>query len=78
MKIIRTDATEFQNFFQSLRRWGGAFTPELLANVGQIIQDVSLRGDEALFQYTKKFDGHDLTAATLEATNAEKKKRLPK
>lgn len=78
MKIIRADATEFRDFFQELRRRGGAFTPDLLANVAQIIHDVSVRGDEALFHYTKKFDGHDLTAATLEVTDAERKEALAK
>ena len=78
MKIIRADATEFRDFFQDLRRRGGAFTPDLLANVAQIIHDVSVRGDEALFHYTKKFDGHDLTAATLEVTEAERKEALAK
>jgi histidinol dehydrogenase len=78
MKIIRADAPEFRDFFQKLRRRGGAFTPELLASVTQIIHDVSVRGDEALFHYTKKFDGHDLTAATLEATDAERKEALAK
>jgi len=73
MKIIRADATEFREFFQKLRRRGGAFTPDLLAGVAQIVHDVSVRGDEALFHYTKKFDGYDLTAATLEATDAERK-----
>ena len=74
MKIIRADATEFRDFFQALRARGGAFTPELLTNVAQIVHDVSLRGDEALFHYTKKFDGFDLTTATVEATEAERKK----
>jgi histidinol dehydrogenase len=73
MKIIRADATEFLDFFQKLRRRGGAFTPDLLENVAQIIHDVSLRGDEALFHYTKKFDGYDLTTATVEATDYERK-----
>ncbi|MEN6468521.1 MAG: histidinol dehydrogenase [Smithella sp.] len=73
MKIIRSDATEFRDFFQTLRARGGAFTPDLLANVAQIVHDVSLRGDEALFHYTKKFDGCDLTAATVEATPTERK-----
>ena len=73
MKIIRADATEFLDFFQKLRRRGGAFTPDLLENVAQIIHDVSVRGDEALFHYTKKFDGYDLTTATVEATDYERK-----
>lgn len=73
MKIIRADANEFRDFFQKLRGRGAAFTPDLLAGVAQIIHDVSVRGDEALFHYTKKFDGFDLSAATVEATGAERK-----
>jgi histidinol dehydrogenase len=73
MKILRADAPEFRDFFQALRRRGGAFTPDLLASVAQIVHEVSVRGDEALFHYTKKFDGHDLTAATLEVTDTERK-----
>ena len=73
MKILRADAPEFRDFFQALRLRGGAFTPELLASVAQIISDVASKGDEALFAYTKKFDGYDLTAATVEVTAAERK-----
>lgn len=78
MKTLRADAPEFRDFFQALRLRGGAFTPELLANVAQIIHNVSVRGDEALFAYTKKFDGYDLTAATVEVTDAERKEAQSK
>jgi histidinol dehydrogenase len=80
MKILRTDAPEFQDFFQALRRRGGAFAPELVADVARILADVSARGDEALFSYTLKFDGLTLTAATVEAGADERKEaaaRLP-
>jgi histidinol dehydrogenase len=73
MKIIRSDANEFQSFFQALRRRGGAFTPDLLACVAEIIHEVSTRGDEALFHYTQKFDGCTLTAETVEVTDQERK-----
>ncbi|MHB8137361.1 MAG: histidinol dehydrogenase [Smithellaceae bacterium] len=78
MKIIRADAPEFLDYFQQLRRRGGSFSPELIAAVSQIIRDVSVRGDEALFDYTKKFDGHLLTGETLEVTDAERKEALAK
>lgn len=73
MRIIRADAKEFRDFFQTLRGRGTAFTPDLLAGVAQIIQDISVRGDEALFHYTRKFDGCEMTEATVEATGAERK-----
>jgi histidinol dehydrogenase len=76
MKIIRADAAEFAEFFNKLRLRGGTFTPELLATVAEIIRDVTARGDEALFEYTAKFDGHELTAATVEVTDKERKEAL--
>ena len=76
MKILRADAKAFHHFFAALRTRGGAFSPKLLSDVARIVREVSVRGDEALFSYTRKFDGHDLTPATVEATDAEKEEAL--
>lgn len=76
MKILQTDAPEFIDFFSQLRQRGSAFEPELLTTVADIIRDVTLRGDEAVFEYTAKFDGHVLTADTIEAGDEEKKEAL--
>ena len=58
MRIIRTDDAEFEGYFQRIRERGRAFDPELWASVGRIVDDVALRGDEALFDYTARWDGH--------------------
>ena len=76
MKIIRADAPEFREFFQRLRRRGGSFSPEIISTASQIVHDVSVEGDEALFRYTKQFDGHDLSAETVEVTEEEKQEAL--
>jgi histidinol dehydrogenase len=76
MKIIRADDTGFAEFFHKLRQRGGGFSANFLATVAEIISDVSVRGDEALFDYTAKFDGHHLTAATVEVTAKEKNQAL--
>jgi histidinol dehydrogenase len=76
MKIIKADAAEFKNFFRELRQRGGAHSPKLLSDVTEIVRDVAARGDEALFQYTAKFDRYELTAATVEVTPAERKDAL--
>jgi histidinol dehydrogenase len=76
MKIIKSTAAEFKKFFSELRLRGGAHSPELLSSVARIVSDVQACGDKALFQYTAKFDGYKLTAATVEVTPAEKKKAL--
>lgn len=71
MKIIRTDNVEFERFFKRVRERGRAFDPELWASVGRIVDDVALRGDEALFEYTAQWDGHAVTADTVEALPEE-------
>ena len=76
MKIIKANAAEFKDFFRELRQRGGAHSPKLLSDVTEIVRDVAARGDEALFQYTAKFDRYELTAATVEVTPAERKDAL--
>ena len=76
MKIIRADAAEFVEYFRKLRQRGGTFTPGLFTTVSEIIRNVGAKGDEALFDYTAKFDGHQLTAATVEVTARERKEAL--
>jgi histidinol dehydrogenase len=76
MKIIEASAIEFREFFRKLRQRGGAFTPELLLSVAEIVNNVAAKGDEALFQYTKLFDGYEFTAATVEVTKKERKEAL--
>ena len=73
MRIIRTDDAEFEGHFQRIRERGRTFDPELWASVGRIVDDVALRGDEALFDYTARWDGHAVTAATVEASPEERK-----
>ena len=76
MKIIKANAAGFKDFFRELRQRGGAHSPKLLSDVTEIVRDVAARGDEALFQYTAKFDRYELTAATVEVTPAERKDAL--
>ena len=73
MKIIRTDSAEFEGHFRRIRERGRVFDPELWAAVGRIVEDVGRRGDEALFDYTARWDGHAVTAATVEASAVERK-----
>ena len=76
MKIIKANAVGFKDFFRELRQRGGAHSPKLLSDVTEIVRDVAVRGDEALFQYTAKFDRHELTTATVEVTPAERNNAL--
>lgn len=76
MKIIKANAIEFGEFFRKLRQRGGSFTPELLSSVAEIVSNVAAKGDEALFDYTAKFDRHELNAKTVEVTPAQRKEAL--
>ena len=73
MKIIRTDDAAFEQYFRMVRERGRVFDPELWASVGRIVDDVALRGDEALFEHTARWDGHIATAATVEALAEERR-----
>ncbi len=47
------------------------FTPELEADVREIVADVRRQGDGALLKYTRKYDRIDLTADELQVPEAE-------
>jgi len=50
--------------------------PEVREISEKIVEDVRQRGDAALFDYTKKLDKADITAATLRVSDAEMKEAL--
>lgn len=57
---------EHTDFLNELEQRRQAFYPEIEAAVRTILNDVRLRGDEALFELTRKFDGPDLRDSGLE------------
>lgn len=65
MKIRRlsTTAPGFNEALQTLIAFESAQDPAVDATVAQIIEDVKARGDEALLQYTQRFDRLDVHEA---------------
>ncbi len=57
MKPIRTGDSAFEILFDRIMKRGKVFDEELLRTVQSIVRDVAARGDEALFDYTERFDG---------------------
>ncbi|MCX7635559.1 MAG: histidinol dehydrogenase, partial [Syntrophales bacterium] len=65
LRIIPTTDGSFESFFQGLMARGEVFSPEVAQAVERIVSDVAERGDEALFSYTRRFDGYELTGANI-------------
>ncbi len=74
LKIIRADDEGFEKYFKGLRERGQVFDARLWSAVGAIVEDVAARGDEALFEYTARWDGHAVNQATVEVSTEEWKK----
>jgi len=71
MKIISLTKESKEELLQTLAmRSTDSFAKQQEA-VDAIVQDVRRRGDEAVFEYTKKFDGIDLKPDTIWVTEAE-------
>ncbi len=71
MRLLRAGTAEAARFLQALRDRIRAPDPEIEATVRAILEDVRQRGDAALFDYTAKFDGVRLEAATVRVAEAE-------
>jgi len=71
MRIIHTEDPTFAETFLRIRQRGKVFDEQIWAIVRDIVTDVVKDGDEALFAYTKKFDGISLNSQTIEASADE-------
>ncbi|MEG0215989.1 MAG: histidinol dehydrogenase, partial [Hungatella sp.] len=59
MRIVKLDAHTKQNILSDLLKRDPNNYDQYAATVQEIIENVKLRKDEALFAYTKQFDGAD-------------------
>ncbi len=57
ISIINVNGTDEVTFLNRLSERIGSVNEEVTASVTQILRDVKARGDEAVAEYTKKFDG---------------------
>jgi histidinol dehydrogenase len=65
MKVIQTEDPSFEAIFSHIRQRGKIFDEKLQTDVKRIVDDVARKGDESLFEYTKKFDGHSINRETV-------------
>lgn len=71
MKIIRSQSEAFEAELRRLLKRGEPTDETVLSSVEQIVKDVALRGDEALFEYTRRFDDSALDAGTVQVRPEE-------
>ncbi len=56
MKIIRTDSAEFEGHFRKVRERGRISIPTSGGRRAHIVEDVGVRGDDALFGIFARWD----------------------
>lgn len=65
MRIVELNAETKSNILENLLKRSPNQYKEYEDTVSAIIEDVRLRKDEALFEYTRKFDGTEINAHTI-------------
>lgn len=71
MRLLTAGSAEATAFLARLQERARLPDPEVQAAVSAILEDVRLRGDSALFEYTQKFDGIRLDGETIRVPAAE-------
>jgi len=71
MNVIRHDEPGFTAALEALTRGTSLFDPEIEARTRDILRAVAERGDAALCELTRRFDGADLRPEQLAVTQAE-------
>ena len=78
MKTVRLNAQTEMELQDTLRRRSTNSFSEQQGKVDKIVADIRERGDEALFEYTERFDGVKLTEDTVTVTEEEIKEAYDK
>ena len=73
MKTVKLTPESFGNIQKSLLKRSTSDYPKQEAIVKEILADVQARGDEALLEYTKRFDGANLSRRSMCVTAKEEK-----
>ena len=71
MRIIKLDESTKQNILDNLLKRSPNNYDEYTQTVNEILSNVRENGDEAVFEYTKKFDGADIDASNILVTTKE-------
>lgn len=64
IKLLNSDAADFDAQLASLREYEQGASLEISTTVSEILADVKARGDNAVIEYTNKFDHRELKTGT--------------
>jgi len=76
MNIIHTTDVLFEEMFRRIKQRGNVFDEKIWSVVKGIVEDVAVRKDQALFEYTEKFDGYSLSVDTVAVSSKETEQAL--
>ncbi|NLJ90689.1 MAG: histidinol dehydrogenase [Clostridiales bacterium] len=71
MRIVKLDANTKNDILSNLLKRSPSQYDKYQANVNMILEDVRKRQDEAVFEYTSKFDGANINASNIRVTKEE-------
>ena len=71
MRIVKIDEQSKNNILENLLQRSPSQYEEYSDRVNAILSDIRTKKDEALFNYTKRFDGCELTKDTIRVSEAE-------
>lgn len=71
MRTIQLDEASRKNLLEDLLKRSPNQYGEYESRVAEIVREVKEKRDAAIFDYTKKFDGADIDAATIQVTEEE-------
>jgi len=61
LRCLSTDQPDFESRFQDVLRWSAQTDLAIEERVKSILQDVRARGDDAVLEYTRRFDAVQAT-----------------
>ena len=70
LRLVRLEGDNFDSVLRELRP-ASPIDPDVLARVKRILREVALKGDRALLEYTRRFDGVSLTPEELRVSREE-------
>ncbi len=76
MRIVRSSDGNFHRLLNKILKRGDFEDTGVGKTVARIISDVARNGDAAVFKYTRKLDGVELTSQTCEVSRKEKQEYL--